>query len=159
MNYFNRKIINYPLLIILCLLTIGKAVAEDLASSINSAAIEALKNTNLIIKDSKVLLYGVQTNGADTKKGKYACAKVVSVTLRKAGVDIPITLGVAGIETKLKHWQHITKEENLQPGDIIIWTSIFKGNKNGACTGNGTCHVGIVYCFRKGILPQQSTKP
>ena len=125
-------------------LTLAMGTAADLASSINMAALQAFQDSNLVIRGEKVVLYGVQTNGADTKGGKYGCAKVVSVTLRKAGVDIPITLGVSGIETKLGGWRRIGRPDSLRPGDVIVWISRFKGNENGACTGGGTCHVGIV---------------
>jgi hypothetical protein len=120
------------------------AIAEaDLAQLINQAALHGLDDTSLVVKNKKVILFGIQTNGADTKNGKYGCAKVVSVTLRKAGVDIPVTLGVSGIEMQLRTWNKIRDEDSLQPGDVVIWTSRFKGNKNGSCTGGGTCHVGI----------------
>lgn len=119
------------------------ATNADLAAAINLAATSALADTNLIIKDKKVFLYGVHTNGADTHKGKYGCAKVVSVTLRKAGMSIPILLGVAGIESALKGWEKVSDADKLLPGDVVVWVSRFKGNPNGACTGGGTCHVGI----------------
>lgn len=113
------------------------------SASINNAACRALRDSNLIVKSGKVFLYGTQTNGADTKQGKYGCAKVVSVALRKAGVDIPVLLGVAGIESALKGWKKIRSDDSLLSGDVVVWTSRFKGNKNDACTGSGTCHVGI----------------
>jgi hypothetical protein len=115
----------------------------DMAHSINEAALHGLDDTSLVVADKKVFLYGVRTNGADTRNGKYGCAKVVSVTLRKAGVDIPVTLGVSGIEGKLRTWEKIGSEDSLKPGDVVVWTSRFKGNKNRSCTGGGTCHVGI----------------
>lgn len=74
---------------------------------IDRAALHGLDDSNLVIKGEQVFLYGVQTNGPDTKMGKYGCAKVVSVALRHAGVDIPVALGVAGIESRLKGWQRI----------------------------------------------------
>ena len=125
------------------MLMIPVASDADDAQAISKVASHGLDDTSLVVKDKKVLLFGVQTNGADTKNGKYGCAKVVSVTLRKAGIDIPITLGVAGIETRLNTWKKIREEDSLQPGDVVIWVSRFKGNKSGACTGGGTCHVGI----------------
>lgn len=118
-------------------------VRADLATEINRAAVAALDDSNLVVKDRKVYLYGVHTNGADTHGGKYGCAKVVSVALRKAGMDIPITLGVVGIETALKGWKRIPDPDQLRPGDVVVWVSRFKGHAKGACTGGGTCHVGI----------------
>lgn len=114
-----------------------------LAENINEAALNALSDSNLVVADDKVILYGVQTNGIDTKNGKYGCAKVVSVTLRRAGVNIPVLLGVAGIETELRKWMKVRKSDSLLPGDVVVWISRFKGVKGGACIGGGTCHVGI----------------
>jgi hypothetical protein len=117
---------------------------------IDQAALHGLDDTNLVFKDKRVFLYGVRTNGPDTKMGKYGCAKVVSVTLRHAGIDLPILLGVSGIETELKDWKRIASRDSLLPGDVVIWVSRFKGNKDGTCTGSGTCHVGI--CSTKGYF-------
>ncbi len=55
-----------------------------------------------------------------------------------------VELGVAGVERALWSWQRVTAERELRPGDVVVWTNRFKGNRNGACTGGGTCHVGIV---------------
>lgn len=126
------------------MLIIEDGQAQALALRINQAASQALQPEHLVIQQRRVLLYGVQTNTADTLHGKYACAKVVSVTLRQAGVKIPVTLAVAGIETHLKHWQRIRHAEQLKPGDVVVWISRFKGHPHGACTGGGSCHVGIV---------------
>lgn len=114
-----------------------------LAENINEAAVNALSDSNLVVANDKVVLYGVQTNGTDTKKGKYGCAKVVSVTLRRAGVAIPVLLGVAGIESELRNWKKVRESDSLAPGDVVVWISRFKGVKGGACIGGGTCHVGI----------------
>jgi hypothetical protein len=116
---------------------------QDLASKINSKAIDTKDKSTLYKKDGKVFLYGQQTNDAETQKGKLACAQVVSIVLREAGLNIPVQLGVNGIETQLSKWQKITKVSDLKPGDVVVWTSIFKGNKDCTCTGGGTCHVGI----------------
>ena len=125
------------------ILILSAMASADLAEKIDQAASNALRDSNLVLKNDKVVLYGFQTNGVDTKKGKYGCAKVVSITLRKAGVDIPVTLGVSSIETGLKNWKRVTDKDSLLPGDVVVWISRYKGNKNEACTGGGTCHVGI----------------
>lgn len=114
----------------------------SLAERINQTALDAF-NGNLQISGGKVILYGVQTNGSDTNKGRWACAKVVSIVLRKAGVRIPIVLGVASVESALRGWQRIEDERDVQPGDVVVWTHRWKGNPDGRCTGSGTCHVGI----------------
>lgn len=116
---------------------------KNLALQINQTALDTKETPNLYRKNKKVYLYGIQTNGADTDKGRLACAKVVSIILMKAGVKMSQQLGVAGIEQSLQGWQKISNEDELRPGDVVIWTSNFKGNANCACTGGGTCHVGI----------------
>jgi hypothetical protein len=137
--------------ILVALITLCLVLAQgNQAEKINAAAMNGLADSNLVVKNKQVFLYGIHTNGEDTKKGKYGCAKVVSVTLRKAGVKIPITLGVSGIETELKGWERIGEEDSLLPGDVVVWVSRFKGNSNGACTGGGTCHVGIL--CKKGFF-------
>ncbi|GEM_PF-3526758 len=127
----------------LLVLMTSSSAFPDVSGNINKAASEAFQDSNLVVRNDKVILFGTQTNGADTHFGKYACAKVVSVTLRKAGVDIPVTLGVSGIETTLKPWKRVSNADSLRPGDVVVWISRFKGNQNGSCTGGGTCHVGI----------------
>lgn len=127
----------------LALLTAFAPSAEaGLAERINQTAIEAL-NGNLQADREKVILYGVRTDGPDTNYGKWACAKVVSVVLKKAGVPIKIVTGVASVESALRGWQRIEDERDVQPGDVVVWTHRFKGNRDGRCTGGGTCHVGI----------------
>lgn len=113
------------------------------ARQINKTALETQEKENLYIKDKTVYLYGQQTNGTDTRYGQLACAKVVSIILIKAGVKLPLQLGVAGIESNLKNWKRIGNKKDLQPGDVVIWVSTIKGNKDCSCTGGGTCHVGV----------------
>jgi hypothetical protein len=115
----------------------------DLAGSINFTALQTEDSLNLYSNNDKVYLYGIQTNGKDTRNGQWACAKVVSIILIKSGVNIPVQLGVCGIETKLSNWEKIIDKDSLVPGDVVVWTSIVKGNKSKACTGGGTCHIGI----------------
>jgi hypothetical protein len=115
----------------------------DLAGVINSTALKAKDTPNYSVVHDKAYLYGVQTNGPDTRNGQWACAKVVSIILIKSGVDMPMQLGVCGCETKLSEWKKIFCKDSLAPGDVVVWTSRFKGNKNKACTGCGTCHIGI----------------
>ena len=116
------------------------------AADINGAALGTRRSSNLVRQRGRVLLYGQQTNGVDTHAGKFACAKVVSIVLRQAGLSMPVLLGVAGIERTLhaRHdWTRIESTDDLRPGDVVVWTRRWKGNPDGSCTGGGTCHVGI----------------
>ncbi len=117
--------------------------APDLAAAIDRAALATRRPESLARKDGKVLLYGQQTNGADTRRGKWACAKVVSIVLRQGGARLDVQVGVAGVEQALRGWRRIAREEDLRPGDVVVWVSRLKGNRSGACTGGGTCHIGI----------------
>lgn len=128
----------------LLVLAAPAAVHGASAAAINEAALATRTPANLHRAGDKVLLYGQQTNGPDTRKGKWACAKVVSIVLRRAGVKMDVERGVAGVERSLGRWRRITEKGKLRPGDVVVWTSRFKGNANRACTGGGTCHVGIV---------------
>ena len=130
-------------LAVLFVLFIPRWALAGRAQEINRAALATRAPANLYKRDGKVMLFGQRTNGPDTKHGKWACAKVVSIVLRQAGVDIDVLLGVSGIERSLKPWRRVTSQDQLRPGDVVVWTNRFTGNDNGACTGKGTCHVGI----------------
>ncbi len=125
------------------LLLVSRTAAGAGAADIERAALATKKLENLQTNESKILLYGQRTNGSDTKYGQWACAKVVSIVLRKAGVKMDLQLGVGGIERSLKTWKRIGDSDDLKPGDVVVWTSRTKGNANRSCTGGGTCHVGI----------------
>jgi hypothetical protein len=112
-------------------------------AEINRAALATKVPANLRRDGDKVILYGQQTNGPDTRKGKWACAKVVSIVLRQAGVPMKVERGVSGVERSLARWRKVTSSSDLRPGDVVVWTSVFKGNANRSCSGGGTCHVGI----------------
>ena len=127
----------------LTLVTAFAPYAEaSLAERINQTALNAF-NGNLKVTRNEVVLYGIRTNGEDTNYGRWACAKVVSIVLRKAGLKFPLYLGVASVESALRGWQRIENESEVQPGDVVVWTHLWKGNPDGRCTGGGTCHVGI----------------
>lgn len=121
----------------------GGTRSAGLASAIDRAALATRRPEHLRREGGKVLLYGQRTNGPDTKGGKLACAKVVSIVLREAGVKLDVQLGVVGVEHALRRWERVTDEDQLRPGDVVVWTSRLKGNRSRACTGGGTCHVGI----------------
>jgi hypothetical protein len=113
------------------------------AADINGAALATRRSSHLVRQGGRVLLYGQQTNGPDTRAGKWACAKVVSIVLRQAGVKMPVRLGVAGVERTLRDWKRLDTSDDLEPGDVVVWTRRWKGNPDRSCTGGGTCHVGI----------------
>lgn len=114
----------------------------SLAERINRTALDTGLPGNLVVDKNKVVLYGVRTDGDDTNGGKWACAKVVTVVLRKAGADVKVVTGVASVESALRRWKKITSERDVLPGDVVVWTSRLKGDGR-TCTGSGTCHVGI----------------
>jgi hypothetical protein len=128
---------------IFLLLAVSPGSCADLADVINATALKAKDSVNFSMTNGKTYLYGTQTNGPDTRNGQWACAKVVSIILIKSGVDMPMQLGVCGCETKLSKWKKIYSKDSLVPGDVVVWTSRFKGNRSKACTGCGTCHIGI----------------
>ena len=119
-------------------------VHSKTAKSINELASSALDKKNYVEKNGKIELYGIRTNGPDTKNGELACAKVVTIILLKAGVVNKVSLGVRHVESALKNWKQIKNKGDLKPGDIIVWNKRFKGRKDKKCTGGGDCHVGIV---------------
>ncbi len=131
------------LIIFAAILFFSSISFANTAFDINRAALDTKNLANLYIHEGKVILYDQQTNGPDTKNGKWGCAKVVSIILRKAAVKMEVERGVSGVESSLKKWQRITSSNKLKPGDVVVWTSRLKGNSNGACTGGGTCHIGI----------------
>ncbi len=114
------------------------------AKKINKIGSEALNTENYVEKNGKIILYGTRTNGVDTKNGQWACAKVATIILKKAGAVNKISLGVRHVETALKNWKRIKNKEDLKPGDVIIWVNRFTGRDDERCTGGGNCHVGIV---------------
>lgn len=131
------------IIILLTPLTAAVPACGGTAQRINDAACSALDPQNFIHQNGIVKLYGTRTNGPDTQNGKWACAKVVTIILREAGVLEKLSLGVRHVETALKDWQIITREDDLRPGDIIVWVNRFKGRKDRQCTGGGNCHVGV----------------
>lgn len=114
------------------------------AEKINNVACNALESGNYSDKMGVIKLYGIRTNGPDTKNGRLACAKVTTIILKKAGVMPKVLLGVRHVEAALQHWEKIQNEDDLKPGDVIVWINRFTGRSDGRCTGNGNCHVGIV---------------
>jgi hypothetical protein len=114
------------------------------ADKINNVACNALESENYSDKMGEIKLYGIRTNGPDTQNGRLACAKVASIILKKAGVIHKVVLGVRHVEAALKHWEKIQNEDDLEPGDVIVWVNRFTGRSDRRCTGNGNCHVGIV---------------
>lgn len=114
------------------------------AERIHALATNALNKGNYTQRAGVVTLYGIRTNGPDTKNGKLACAKVVTIILQKAGIVDRHALGVRHVESALKDWRKIESPKDLKPGDVVVWLNRFKGRKDQQCTGGGNCHVGIL---------------
>jgi hypothetical protein len=131
------------LIIVLIIFCIGTAYSQT-AKTINKIGKEALDPENYIEKNDEIILYGTRTNGADTKNGQWACAKVATIILKKAGAVDKISLGVRHVETALKDWKKIKNKNDLKPGDVVVWVNRFTGRDDERCTGGGNCHVGIV---------------
>ena len=110
---------------------------------IHSLAANALEKGNYAHQNGVVKLYGIRTNGPDTRNGKLACAKVVTIILQKAGIVEKYALGVRHVEAALKNWQKVENQKDLKPGDVVVWVNRFKGRDDQNCTGGGNCHVGI----------------
>ncbi|MFH0975398.1 MAG: hypothetical protein V1874_06410 [Spirochaetota bacterium] len=121
----------------------SSAFAQN-AKAINDVACKALDKKYFTDENGIVKLYGIRTNDADTRYGKWACAKVATIILQKAGAIKEIMLGVGRVEELLRHWKKIEDESSLKPGDVIVWVNRFSGRKDGKCTGGGNCHIGIV---------------
>ncbi len=134
---------NFSILLFIGLLIPALAHSQT-AQRINEIASKALDEGNLVKESAVIRLYGVRTNGPDTKNGDWACAKVASIILREAGVLHEILLGVRDVERSLDKWKKIEAERDLRPGDVIVWVNRFTGRKDKKCTGGGNCHVGIV---------------
>lgn len=128
-------------LFILLLASVAHSQTAKLISDLASAALD---KENYKEENGKIKLYGIVTNGADTKNGELACAKVVTIILQKAGAVDKVSLGVRNVESALKNWKQINDKSSLRSGDIIVWTNRFKGREDQKCTGGGNCHVGIV---------------
>jgi hypothetical protein len=86
-------------------------------------------------------LYGEVFSDATTKNGVLACARVVQIVLKKAGVPgfSRSLYGVRQIQSRTKNWKTV-KYEDIQPGDIVFWR---KAGQDEICSGGGDCHVGI----------------
>lgn len=129
---------------VLFILFLTSNAHSQTAELINELASTGLNKANYKEENGKITLYGIVTNGPDTKNGELACAKVVTIILLKAGVVEKVSVGVRHVESALKNWKPINNKADLKPGDIIIWTSRFRGRKDKKCTGGGDCHVGVV---------------
>jgi len=134
----------YHLIMILVFTLTASTVDPQTAKLINRIAGKALDEENFVIKDGIAKLYGIRTNGPDTKYGELACAKVVTIILHEAGVVEKTSVGVRHVETAIKKWEKIENKKDLKPGDIIVWVFSCAASKDKKCTGGGNCHVGIV---------------
>jgi len=114
------------------------------AKLINDLACKAMEKENFVYENGIAKLYGIRTNGPDTNNGTLACAKVISIILKRAGAINDILLCVGQIETALSNWKKIENENDLKPGDIIVWLNRHKGKKDKKCTSGGNCHIGVV---------------
>lgn len=123
---------------------LNASVCARTAEKINHVACNALESENYSDKMGVIRLYGIRTNGPDTDNGRLACAKVATIILKKAGVTNKVSLGVRHVEEELKHWKKIRNEDDLKPGDVIVWINRLTGRTDERCTGGGNCHIGIV---------------
>lgn len=117
--------------------------ASRLSRAIERSALAALDSGRTVVRGDSVLVYGTRTNGADTKGGRWACAKFASLVLKNAGAVSKVSLSVRGVESALAGWYRVTDSDSLRPGDVVVWTRRYDAPEDGACTGGGTCHVGI----------------
>jgi hypothetical protein len=120
------------------------AEAGLVALKLNALGLQAIDSGRMEVRNDSVYLFGQLANGRDTKQGQWACAKVASIVLQKAGAMKSVVLGVHQIESSLKRWKRIEVEDSLIPGDVVVWTRRYNAGRNGTCIGSGTCHVGIV---------------
>jgi hypothetical protein len=142
MNWY--ALIRSIALTVVIVAALNAPVCARTAEKINHVACNALESGNYSDKLGVIKLYGVRTNGPDTKDGRLACAKVATIILKKAGAINKVSLGVRHVEAALKHWKKIRNEDDLKPGDVIVWINRFTGRSDERCTGGGNCHVGIV---------------
>lgn len=86
-------------------------------------------------------LYGQSFRDATTNNGVLACARVVQIILKKAGVPgfSSSLYSVSQIQSKTRSWKKV-EYDDLQPGDVIFWR---KAGQDETCSGGGDCHVGI----------------
>jgi hypothetical protein len=107
-------------LLLVCVAFAPAALAQK-ARLINDAASRALDQENFVNQNGSVTIYGIRTNGPDKSYGQLACAKVVTIVLKKAGALSEISLGVRHVESALRNWEKIETEEDLRSGDVIVW--------------------------------------
>lgn len=86
-------------------------------------------------------LYGMTYRNGLTQNGRLACARVVQIVLKKAGVPGfgGALYSVAQIQRKTRSWKKVNYDD-IQPGDIVFWR---KAGQDEVCSGGGDCHVGI----------------
>jgi hypothetical protein len=132
------------IIFILFIFLLAATAHSQTAKLINELASKALDKDNYVDENGIIELYGIRTNGTDTKNGELACAKVVTIILLNAGVVDQVLLGVRHVEAALEGWGKVENKKDLKNGDVIVWINRFKGRKDKKCTGGGNCHVGIV---------------
>ncbi|TNF01672.1 MAG: hypothetical protein EP326_03905 [Deltaproteobacteria bacterium] len=86
-------------------------------------------------------LYGMTYRDGLTQNGRLACARVVQIVLKKAGVPGfgGALYSVAQIQGKTRGWKTV-EYDDIEAGDIVFWK---KAGHDDKCTGGGDCHVGI----------------
>lgn len=110
------------------------SLTDKILSAVDSAKVEHIGTLQS--------LYGLPINGADTDRGRLACARVVAAVLRQAGVQLSAkTAGVAQVEDSLSTWHRVHREEDVRAGDIVIYRHRLSSSRS--CTGGGSCHVVI----------------
>jgi CRISPR/Cas system-associated protein Csm6 len=95
--------------IIFCAILVASSAQAGTAKLINEYACKGLDEENYNETNGIIKLYGIRTNGPDTKNGQLACAKVVTIILQKAGVVEEIALGVRHVEKVIEKWVGISQ--------------------------------------------------
>lgn len=96
-----------------------------------------------VVETARMYIGSTNFRGPDVAGGSLACAKVASTILHKAGVEIPVVLGVDMAKRLLlrEHWEMYKGPP--QAGDVIIWGKTPTRIVNGvAKPGHG--HIGIM---------------
>ncbi|GAB4017103.1 MAG: hypothetical protein Fur0010_17470 [Bdellovibrio sp.] len=120
---------------ILLNLFLSTSFAQDLRERI----VESAENFEANL--DRTTLYGEVFRSPITRDGKLACARVVQILLKQAGLpdfQEPLYL-VNQIQHFTKDWETISLDQ-VEAGDIIFWKRRFSNN---TCKGGGDCHVGV----------------
>ena len=145
-------------LILTALLLASLNTLARTSDRIDRAALQALETRNYDTSRAIHTLYGYPINHEDVNYGYLACARVVAAVLTAADIFVPrlhpetgeetrnLALAVFEVERKLSRlgWKKILREEELLPGDVVVWRGVRNDIPPYRCSGGGNCHVGIV---------------